>query len=144
MAMLAAAALALVVPFVLSGEREQDAVRPVDTFPKMEISKADSEYEWPFSVDRGELTCVAMGSQKVVIFFEPWRTDVPQEFGNMTPPRSVIVSTNPLALFATLEDRALYAPFDNLEALIKRLAPFETMGLALCAKDGLKPQTRDL
>jgi hypothetical protein len=144
MAMLAAAALALVVPFVLSGEREQDAVRPVDSFPKVEIGKADSEFEWPFSVERGDLTCVAMGGQKVVIFSEPWRTDVPQEFGNMTPPRSVIVSTNPLALLASLEDRALYAPFDSLETLIRRLAPFETMGLALCAKDGATPQTRDI
>jgi hypothetical protein len=144
MATLVAAALALVVPFVFSGEREEDAVRPVDSFPKVEIAKADSVHEWPFSVERGDLTCVAMGGQKVVIFSEPWRTDVPQEFGNMTPPRSVIMSTNPLALFASLEDRALYAPFDSLETLIRRLAPFETMGLALCAKDGATPQIRDL
>lgn len=144
MSMLAAAALAFVVPFAFAGERQDRAARPVDTFPRIEIAKAETAHEWPFSVERGDLTCVPWGDRKVVIFSEPWRTDVPQEFGNMTPPRSVIVSTNPLALFASLEDRALYAPFDGLETLIRRLAPFETMGLALCAKGGATPQTRDL
>jgi len=103
-------------------------------FPEMEIGRGDTEHEWPFSVERGTLTCVALGGQKTVLFSEPWRTDVPQEFGNMTPPRSVIVSANPLALMASLEDSALYLPFDGLETLIRRLAPFETIGRGLCAE----------
>lgn len=116
-------------------------VQATSGYPEMQISKAGSVHEWPFAVDTGDLTCVAMGGQKVVIFSEPWRKDVVQEFGNMTLPRSVIVSANPLALLASLEDRALYAPFDTLETLIKRLAPFERMGWDLCDSATEQPQT---
>lgn len=104
-------------------------------FPEMEIGRGDTEHEWPFSVERGKLTCVALQGQETVLFSEPWRTDVPQEFGNMTLPRSVIVSANPFALMASLEDRALYLPFDSIETLIRRLAPFETIGRKLCAQE---------
>ena len=98
----------------------------------MAIHASDSAHEWPFSVETGTLTCVEMSGQKVVIFSEPWREDVPQVYGDMTLPRSVIVSTNPIALLASIEDRALYRPFDSLETLIVRLAPFEEMGRQLC------------
>jgi len=100
--------------------------------PEMAIHASDSAHEWPFSVETGTLTCVEMSGQKVVIFSEPWREDVPQVYGDMTLPRSVIVSTNPIALLASIEDRALYRPFDSLETLIVRLAPFEEMGRQLC------------
>ena len=50
----------------------------------------------------------------------------------MVLPRSVVVSTNPIALFASYEDRALYAPYATLEELLRRLAPFEAMGQKLC------------
>jgi hypothetical protein len=121
------------------------AVRPVvSSFPEVTISKGEAEYEWPFSVDEGTLTCVAMGNQRVAIFSEPWREDLPQEFGNMTLPRSVIVSANPIALFAGVENRDLYAPYDGLETLIKRLAPYERMGWALCEQSGDKPQQEEL
>lgn len=103
------------------------------SFPEIAISRATSPHEWPFSVDEGTLTCVELDRQRTVIFSEPWRTDVAQELGDMTLPRSVIVSANPLALLAGIEDRSLYLPFDSLETLIKRLAPFERMGWALCA-----------
>lgn len=103
-------------------------------FPEMEIGRGDTEHEWPFSVERGKLTCIALAGQRTVLFSEPWREDVPQELGNMTLPRSVVVSANPFALFASLEDRALYLPFDSLETLIRRLAPFETIGRGLCAE----------
>lgn len=103
-------------------------------FPEMEIGRGDTAHEWPFSVERGKLTCVALAGQRTVLFSEPWRTDMPQELGNMTLPRSVIVSTNPIALFASLEDRALYLPFEDIETLIRRLAPFETLGRGLCAE----------
>mgnify|MGYP007011837944 FL=1 len=108
---------------------------PALAFPEMEIGRDDTDHEWPFSVERGTLVCVSMQGQETVLFSEPWREDVPQELGNMTLPRSVIVSTNPFALFASLEDRALYLPFDSLETLIRRLAPFETLGRRLCRQE---------
>jgi hypothetical protein len=103
--------------------------------PEMAIRASDSTHDWPFSVEAGTLTCVEIDRQKVVLFSEPWREDVPQEYGNMTLPRSVVVSTNPFALLASIEDRALYLPFDSVETLIGRLAPFEEMGRALCDRD---------
>jgi len=140
-----AATLALVAPLAFAGGEFGRAVRPVaSTYPELAISRAEAVHEWPFSVDEGTLTCVAVGSQRVVIFAEPWRDDVPQEFGNMTLPRSVIVSANPMALFAGVENRDLYAPFDGLETLIKRLAPYERTGWALCEQSGDTPQQDEL
>lgn len=111
----------------------------VSDFPEIEISRAQSPHEWPFAVESGRLTCVAFNGQRVVLFSEPWRTDVPQEFGDMTLPRSVIVSANPFAIFASGEDRTLYAPFDSLETLIRRLGPFEAMGTLLCERGEADP-----
>lgn len=110
--------------------------------PEMAIRASNSTHDWPFSVETGTLTCVDIGGQKVVLFSEPWREDVPQEYGNMTLPRSVVVSTNPFALLASIEDRALYRPFDSLETLIVRLAPFEKMGRRLCGE--AKPGEREI
>lgn len=104
-------------------------------FPEIEIGKDETAHEWPFTVDGGTLACVEISNQRTVLFSEPWREDVPQEPGNMTLPRSVIVSTNPFALLATVENRDLYLPFDSLETLIVRLSPFEQMGLRLCKED---------
>lgn len=126
------ALLAIFAMLALCGAAQAD-------FPSQEISRAEAVHEWPFSVDRGTLTCVEFGGQRVIIFAEPWRTDVPQVFGNMTPPRSVIVATNPFALLASLEDRALYLPFDSLETLILRLAPYEEQGRALCRAQKAAP-----
>lgn len=106
-----------------------------DSLPEMEIDRSTIADEWPFTVDRGTLTCVAVTTPDVVIFAEPWREDVPQEFGNMTLPRSVVVSTNPMAILASFEDRELYLPFDTLETLVVRLAPYERLGLSLCRNE---------
>jgi hypothetical protein len=128
MALPAAFAAAMPLALVPMGE----AAQPAAFFPELEIRRETSEHEWPFSVDQGTLVCADMGGQRVVLFSEPWRTNVPQEFGAMTLPRSVVVSTNVFALFASLEDRALYLPFEGLETLVRRLAPFEAMGTRLC------------
>jgi hypothetical protein len=122
-------ALVIAMPLALAPDA---GVVPVKDFDEVAISRADAAEEWPFSVDEGTLTCITYEGQRMVIFAEPWRDDVPQEFGNMTLPRSVLVSTNPFALLASLEDRALYAPFDSIETLIARLAPWETIGAAIC------------
>lgn len=111
----------------------------VGDFPEIEIKRGATPHEWPFAVDAGKLVCVQFGEQRVVLFSEPWRTDVPQEFGNMTLPRSVVVSANPIAIFASAEVRTLYAPFDSLETLIRRLGPFEAMGTLLCEREEASP-----
>lgn len=128
------------IPLVAIAAILPSAVAAGSTFPEREIARGDVVHEWPFAVDAGTLACVEMGTQRTVLFSEPWRTDVPQEFGNMTLPRSVIVSANPIALFASYEDRDLYLPYDSLETLVRRLAPYETIGRALCEEAGDRQQ----
>ena len=98
-------------------------------FPEIEIDRASARTEWPFSVDRGDLSCIDMGNQRFVFFSEKPATD---DLVGIANRRTVVVSTNPLTYFASFEDRALYAPFKDLETLIKRLAPYEAMGTKLC------------
>ena len=98
-------------------------------FPEIEIDRASALAEWPFSVDRGDLSCIDMGSQWFVFFSEKPATD---DLAGIVNRRTVVVSTNPLTYFASFEDRALYAPFKDLETLIKRLAPYAAMGTKLC------------
>ena len=129
-----AAAMSVVLPLAFAGEGlAAAALTEAGVFPEIALRKGETAHEWPFSVDEGKLTCVDYGGRRTVIFTAPWRTDVPQVPGNMTLPRSVIVSADLFALLASHEDRDLYLPFDSLETLIRRLAPFENLGRALCA-----------
>ncbi len=102
------------------------------SLPEIVIRKGETGHDWPFSIDKGELTCLEYQGQRYVFFAEILTDDEMGMFGAMTLPRSVVVSSNPLALFASFEDRALYAPWDSLETLVTRLAPYERMGRALC------------
>ena len=113
-------------------------VQSVSAYPEMTISRATSVHEWPFAVERGELTCIVHAGQKHVFFSEILTPQAIGEIGNMTLPRMVVVSANPLAYFASIEDRELYAPFDSIETLIVRLAPFEKIGWALCDAEQAK------
>ena len=143
--MMSAAPLsAMVLAWPLAWSEPARADTPVGMYPEIPLARGDASHEWPFSIEQGRLTCVNYSGQRVVIFSENWRTDVPQEFGNMTLPRSVIVSANPISLFASVEHRELYAPYDTLETLIKRLAPYERMGWELCDQAPQPPKSSDL
>ncbi|MGE0500752.1 MAG: hypothetical protein AB7I79_03725 [Rhizobiaceae bacterium] len=124
-----AIALAVVAPLILAEDRPSAFD---DIIGEMVISRAEATTEWPFSIDVGELSCITLQGQRQVFFAEILTSEEMGEIGNMTLPRMVVVTTNPFALFATIEDRELYAPYDSLEALITRLAPYETMGFAIC------------
>jgi len=97
--------------------------------PEVEIARATVEHEWPFTVERGDLACLEISNQRFVFFSEKPKSE---ELADIVERRTVIVSTNPLSLFVSYEDRALYAPFKDMETLIKRLAPYEAMGTKLC------------
>jgi len=141
--MLAASLLATTLPLVFAGGA--DAVVPVaSTFPEIVIRKGETEHEWPFSIGEGHLTCIEMQGQRYVFFAEILTAEEMGTFGNMRLPRSVVVTANPMAYFATIEDSELYASWDSLETLIKRLAPYERMGWELCEKAGQSPQADDL
>ena len=99
-------------------------------FPEIVVTRAEAKTEWPFTVDKGELSCINMG-QGGYVFFNEIQTEREQAAGKL--PRMVVVTTDPVALFASFEDRSLYAPFDTLETLITRLGPYEAIGRDLCA-----------
>ncbi len=120
---------AVAVP-LLAGAAFAAAAAPI--FPEIVVARGETPHEWPFSIDEGTLACVRIGATRAVFFSEILTPEEMGEFGNMTLPRTVVVSSNPLALFVSFEDRALYAPFDTLETLVGRLLPFEKMGLELC------------
>jgi len=141
MAMLAAA-LAASMAFALA-VGPTPVVYPVSLFPELVVRKAESKHEWAFSIDEGTLTCIAMNGERYVFFAEILTDEEMGEFGNMKLPRSVVVTTNPLAFLATVENRELYLPYDSLETLIRRLAPFETTGRKLC-DDAADPPPQDL
>lgn len=97
------------------------------------LARDGQAHEWPFSVDSGELSCVRIGaSQTGVIFSEVPPPEEQGEIGNLKPGRSVVVTANPVALLVSIDDRSLYAPYDSLETLITRLAPYERIGQAIC------------
>lgn len=133
----------LTIPFAFAGEPAARAWLPASTFPEIVIRKAETEHEWAFSIDEGTLTCIGMNGQRYVFFAEILSDEEMGEFGNMKLPRSVVVTTNPMAFLATIEHRELYSPYDSLETLIRRLAPFETMGRKLCDQP-TEPQPQDL
>jgi hypothetical protein len=140
--MLAGLSLAATLPFLPMAEGA-DVVRPASTFPEMHIRKGQTLHEWPFSIDEGRLSCIALAGQRYVFFSEILGEEQAGTIGNMTLPRMVAVTANPFALFATHDSRELYAPWDSLEALIERLAPYERMGWKLC-DDSAAPETDDL
>lgn len=128
-----AAAVAACLPL---GLLAMPAMALAQTYEKsVEISRDEVVHEWPFSVDSGELSCFIFGGRRMVFFREPDTND-PDWFLKGIPydmPRSVIVSTNPLEIFASLEDADLFLPFDSdFAVLIRRLTPFVAMGQALC------------
>jgi hypothetical protein len=131
--MIASFALALAMPLV-----------PASSFPEIVIRKGETEHEWPFAIDAGELTCIRYGGQKYVFFSEILTPDEMGEFGDMKLPRMVVVTANPMAYFATVENSDLYLAWDSLETLIRRLAPYERMGWDLCDTADAAPQTDDL
>lgn len=139
----AGAIVAVAAPFLLMPLAAQAAL-PYEK--SIEISKDTTAHEWPFSVERGELSCFIFAQTRLVFFREPDVND-PDWFIKNIPyqtPRSVIVSTNPLEIFASLEDADLFLPFDSdFAVLIRRLAPFVAMGQALCEKLLAERQAED-
>ncbi|MGD9915790.1 MAG: hypothetical protein AB7S80_17060 [Rhizobiaceae bacterium] len=127
-------AFAMAAPVMLAGEPVGTAVKPscfAEMMCTIPLAQGDHPHEWPFSIAAGELSCVAIGPDRALFFAEV--LEDPGEIGNMTPTRQVVVTTNPVALLVTLGNSELYAPWnDDLETLLKRLAPYHDIGLTIC------------
>ncbi|CAN7239489.1 hypothetical protein [Aminobacter aminovorans] len=131
MTTLAATIAAVAAPFVLADEKGMLHVPDASEVRLQTISRSDNEAEWPFSVASGLLACVWSGGRRVVSFIET--PDDPDDEHDAAPGRHVIVSANPFELtFLNISSRDLFLPADNVEALIKRVAPFEALGQRLC------------
>jgi len=137
--MLSGLSLAAVLPFLPMTAEGAETVRPASTFPEIVIRKGQTPHEWPFSVEEGTLICMDYAGQRHVFFSEILTEEGAGGFGAMKLPRMVVVTANPLAYLATFEDRDLYLPWDGLETLVRRLAPYERMGWALCDPAGEAP-----
>lgn len=123
-----AATIALAAPFVLTGERGLFHLPDASEVRLQDISRAAHEDDWPFSVSSGYLGCVWSAGHKTVSFVEKSSAD-----DAAADPRVVIVTTDPFQLtLLNMANRDLFAPADSVETLIKRVAPFETLGEKLC------------
>ena len=131
------ATFALTAPFILAGEPAVLPLLPAAFMSdELLVSKASAVTEWPFTVDEGNLRCIDYQGHRSVFFSDIVAIGERDEDGSIKLPRVVVVSSNPLALLLTVADSELYVPFDTLETLVKRLAPFEAMGLELCGGPG--------
>ncbi|MFE0017962.1 hypothetical protein ACFWXH_24180 [Mesorhizobium sp. NPDC059054] len=125
-----AATMALAAPFVLTGEKGLFHFPDASEVRLQDISRAAHEDDWPFSVSSGYLGCVWSAGRKTVSFVEKRE---PSHDGGAPDPRMVIVTTDPFELtLLNITNRDLFAPADSVEALIKRVAPFEVLGEKLC------------
>lgn len=125
-----AMAAALGLTLAAADERSFFFIPGVEDFRMQAIARTEREREWPFSVESGYLLCAWVMGQKVVYFVE----ELPQDQrDDDVDPRIIPVAADPLALIVgSIGSRDLLAPYDSLEQLIRRIAPFERTGLRLC------------
>ena len=123
---MSAVALAVATPFVLAGERSFFHIPSEEDFRLQPIERTDNEREWPFTVDKGYLSCVYVRGKPTVYF--TITEDVDEGAAG-----TVVVSTDPIELvFVNIGRQGVFAPTSGLAELIKKVAPFENLGRRLC------------
>lgn len=123
----------LAVPFVLAGERDFLHVPDARDIRVQTIEREARETEWPFSVERGMLACGWAGGQKITLFIEDTAEGEEPSDREAAQPRRLILAVNPFDLAVqNIGFRDLFAPFDSLEQLVRRVAPYLTIARRLC------------
>lgn len=90
------------------------------------IHKAQNEADWPFTAESGVLACVKVLSEPTV-YFVPEQTPVAT--------RAFALDTDLLGMsLVNMGMTNVLKPYGSLEALLKRITPFVTMGRQLCAQ----------
>lgn len=126
-----ATALAVAAPLVLAGEQGMFHFPEGDDFRMQAIARTDREEGWPFSVPSGYLFCAWLMAEKVVYFVE--EPDDPEDYESWEEARMVHLSRDPVSLaFVNIGNSDLFAPFDGIEQLLVRVAPFVRLGERLC------------
>jgi hypothetical protein len=128
-----AAAIALVaaMPVELAGERSLFHLPDAAEVRVQSVARNGNEPEWPFSVEAGQLACVWSVGQRQVFFVEgrPANLASDTDFA----PRMVILSIDPFQLtIGNIANRTLFASMRDVADLVRRVAPFITLGQRLC------------
>lgn len=92
-------------------------------FRFQKIQKAAGETDWPFVAKSGMLGCAKVFGGRAV-YFLPDETDMNRAFN-----LDVNVFAMSMVNFGMTD---ILAPYDNAEQLVRRIAPFVTMGQRLC------------
>jgi hypothetical protein len=131
--MLAMANAVLAVPFVLAGEQDFFHLPRVQDIRLQSIEREAKETGWPFTVERGTLACGWAGGQKIALFIEAAADDEDAIDGAPARPRRLVLTVNPFDLAVqNIGFRDLFTPFDSLEELVVRVAPYVTTARRLC------------
>ena len=100
-----------------------DMVPKPGDFRFQKIQRAAGEAEWPFVATGGMLGCTKVFGNRTV-YFIPDETDMSRAFN---------LDMNVFAMsIVNLGMNDILAPYDNVEQLVHRIAPFVTMGQRLC------------
>lgn len=95
------------------------------------IERQPGETNWPFTVDRGYLTCVFSLGKRIVMF-----GTIPDDSGDdgaEEAPRMLVISNNPIDLiFANLANRDLMRQQGDPAAVVSAFAPLFAAGKRLC------------
>lgn len=90
------------------------------------IHKAKDEAEWPFVAESGTLICAKVLNQPAVYF-------VPEQKPEAT--RAFVLDIDLFGMsLVNMGMTNVLKPYGSLEALLKRITPFVTMGRQLCAQ----------
>ncbi|WP_187968267.1 hypothetical protein [Aquibium microcysteis] len=131
--MLAVPNAVLALPIVLAGEQDFFHLPRAEDVRLQSIEREARETEWPFSVERGTLACGWAAGQKVALFLEASAEDEDMTDGAAARQRRLVLSVNPIDLAVqNIGFRDLFSPFDSLEELVVRIAPYVTTARRLC------------
>ncbi len=95
-----------------------------DDFRRQAIHKASGELEWPFVADSGTLMCIEILARPYVYF-------APDDDEDRARVYNLDVDVLSMAM-TNLGTTGVLLPYDEPQQLIKRIAPFVTMGQRLC------------
>ncbi|MFK0161888.1 hypothetical protein [Rhizobium sp. NPDC090279] len=103
-----------------------DLVPGVKDFRMQVIHKAKDEVDWPFVAESGVLACAKVLNKPAVYF-------VPDQKPEAT--RAFVLDTDLFGMsLVNIGMTNVLKPYGSLEALLKRITPFVTMGRRLCAQ----------
>ncbi len=103
-----------------------DLVPGAEDFRMQVIHKAKDEADWPFVAESGVIACAKVLNKPSVYF-------VPDQTPEAT--RAFVLDTDLLGMsLVNIGMTNVLKPYGSLEALLKRITPFVTMGRRLCAQ----------